>query len=259
MDSQQQRSSLIQPKTPRRPTADPQDLIQTEPDSLPARQRLYSLLADQRRAIDQTAHFKMARHIDLSSNNFEAFLSDRLFETKRPLTRHRRAETNLLGNHSVKMPRMAGDSPQSASHCPSPAQGLHPDLKKELRHKTMASLQSFLAKSYQSYRSNFLATTDKQPAPATTPSFPSPPKPLSARPRLPSPPTKPPKDLESPACTFVNFYSTKPTPSSLGDVDEKLGVKVRRYFKVSVEDGVTKEGKPSASTQCSGSSHLGWN
>jgi hypothetical protein len=259
MDSQQLRSSLIHPKSPRGPTADPQDVIQAEPASPLARQHLYSLLADQQRAIHETAHFKIARSVDLSSNKFETFLSDRLFESKRLPPRHRRAETTFIGNHSVKKPRTAGISPSPAENFPSPAQGIHPDLKKELRHKNLASLQSFLTKSYQSYRSNYLATSDKSTAQPPTSILSSVPRSLDVRASIPAPPARPAETLELPVCSFVNFYSTKPSVLTLGDLDEKLEIRARRYFKVSIDDGLAKEGKQSASTQCSGNSHLGWN
>lgn len=258
MDNFRSRASLCLPLGSGTSLHDPPQLFNLDSPTLAAHPTLSALIRRQTATSDLDSYFRVLRPSDLTAKDLDGFLSDKLFEPKKAIFRpHRRADTNFLGL-PTKRPRGSDGSPPHFTAAESPRTSPQPDRTSELRQKQLASLTAFISKSYQAYRTNFTTNINPVQQPAPVPRHP-----LTTAPVLP--PTEMPTPDESfpglqafgeqMSCRFVNYDSQPPrTPPHTPRGQTAPGqVRNRRYFTISVAEHSAKEGKASASTQCSGS------
>lgn len=242
---------------PRGSHADDQDPVNLESPTLTPRNRLAYLLNRQNNSPEMTAYFRTVHSTSLSGEQFDNCLFDKLFEVKRPLFRHRRAETTMFVENPSNKQKRIDTSPSRFKGELSLQSTIQSDVKKDLRQKVIASLQSYLTKSYQSYRSNFQTSKGdpKETSHVLTKTLPSDIQRVSSK--APTSVFRPAQEDTGVACTFVDYYVTHPDSIPKREIQEKKVVRKRRFFTISVGETHAKEGKPSASTQCSGNSHFG--
>lgn len=253
-------SSMVEPSDP---------INIEEPMDFNTTQRLRVALERQLNSRELSSHFRTSNISDIISSKVDHFLRDQLFEQRKSPTKHKRAETNFLGRFVTKNNRQANQNSRDSSELSSPEPALRaPESKAEAKQKAIQNLQLYLTKSYENYRSNFYATTDRpKPAPVVV-ATPVPPSTPVAAPSLnvarklfPSTFAKQvakrkEERKEEACCQFIDFYASAPRVESRPQSNDELKDNARacRFFKITVSANQPKEAKPSVSTQCSGSS-----
>lgn len=264
MNTPQQRLAVGRPRIPRAPLPDDDRLNIEEPFDPRAMQRLYAALEKQRNSREMQLHFRASQIRDIESNQVDLFLSQALFEATVSPIRHRRAETSFQGKANLKGVRGVGADRRDSQEPHANEAPARIGSKQDGRLRVMANLQSYLTKSYENYRQNFYASTERQktPQPSSTPSslFQAP-APLSSSnlSKLLFPATfakQASARKEESACTFVDFY-TSHVPPAEQPPNLRDNARACRFFKITVSAAQAKESKPSVSTQSSGNSHFG--
>lgn len=257
----QLRSSFLEPSEP---------INIEEPMDFGTTQRLKVALEWQMSSREIASHFKNSNINDIISSKVDNFLRDQLFDSPKAFFRHKRSDTYFSGRFVSKAIRRtdqsAGGSEEGSS--PEPTQRM-PETKAEAKQKALQNLQSYLTKSYETYRSNFYATSDKPKPPNQNVSFQPPAQlPVSNQPSLnltrklfPSTFAKQAakrreEKKEETSCQFIDYYTSASRFEARKEArDEARGnARVCRFFKITVSSTEPKEAKPSISTQCSGNS-----
>lgn len=240
-------------------------------------------LDSQRNSLEMSSYFRNSNIQDIQSTDVDSYLTDRLFEQRRPAKGHKHTKTSNIEAILSRQGRLQGQGLRSgagsfvgSSERSSPEPKRPSVTKAEARQKAINNMQSYLMKSYETYRNNFYNNAqNNRPAPQSPPNK-EPTSPSSSN--SPSiirrlfPATFAKKDQmqakrkEEPvsyvdACQFVDYYTSEPKISlkekSLYDrpVDTiKNKARQVRFFKIDVGSNLTKETKPSISTQASGGS-----
>lgn len=237
----------------------------------------------QRNNREMTNYFKNSNIQDIHSTDVDSYLTDNLFEQKQPTKRHKHTKTSEIEGILSRQGKTQGQGLRSGTgsfigsfETSSPEPKRPSITKAEARQKAINNMQSYLMKSYETYRNNFYNNAERNRPGQQSPPAKEPPSPSTSNSptfiRRLFPATFAKKDqlqakrkeeqaLPIDACQFVDYYASEPKI----DLKEKsvyerqadaFKDKARqvRFFRIDVNTSFTKETKPSISTQASGGS-----